>query len=53
MRRKTHYARPTWLANAHRALDRAVSAAYNWSPNLTDQELLARLLALNHQRAAA
>ncbi len=31
----------------------AVFAAYGWPPNLTTQEILARLLALNHERAAA
>ena len=45
--------RPTWLSNAHRTLDRAVFAAYSWPDDLPDQEILARLLALNHQRAAA
>jgi type II restriction/modification system DNA methylase subunit YeeA len=45
-------ARHEWLANAHRALDQAVFAAYGWPTNLTDQEILARLLALNHERAA-
>jgi type II restriction/modification system DNA methylase subunit YeeA len=45
--------RPAWLDNAHRALDEAVFAAYGWPSNLTTQEILARLLALNHQRAAA
>ncbi len=46
--------RPTWLANAHRTLDRAVFAAYGWpEPELDTQQILARLLALNHQRAAA
>ncbi len=45
--------RPTWLANAHRTLDRAVFAAYGWpEPELDTQQILARLLALNHQRAA-
>ena len=39
--------RPAWLANAHRALDEAVFAAYGWQPSLTDDELLARLLELN------
>jgi len=48
---KLYNARPEWLANAHRTLDRAVFAAYDWPPDLTDQDLLARLLALNHQRA--
>jgi hypothetical protein len=41
-----------WLANAHRALDAAVFAAYGWPPDLSDQEILSRLLALNHERAA-
>ncbi len=44
-------ARPTWLANAHAALDRAVLDAYGWSHDLTDDDLLARLLALNAERA--
>ncbi|HWE86574.1 MAG TPA: DNA methyltransferase [Terracidiphilus sp.] len=44
--------RPEWLANAHRSLDQAVFAAYGWPSNLTRDEILARLLALNHQRAA-
>jgi type II restriction/modification system DNA methylase subunit YeeA len=48
---KLYNARPEWLANAHRALDQAVFAAYGWPTNLTDQEILARLLALNHERA--
>ena len=42
-----------WLENAHRTLDEAVFAAYDWPPNLTTQQVLARLLALNHLRAAA
>ena len=45
-------ARPSWLAEAHRKLDAAVFAAYGWPVTLTDTELLERLLALNHQRAA-
>jgi alpha-L-fucosidase len=44
--------RPEWLANAHRTLDEAVFAAYGWPANLSKEEILARLLALNHQRAA-
>ena len=39
--------RPAWLANAHRRLDEAVFAAYGWPPDLTDDEILARLLELN------
>ena len=43
--------RPTWLSNAHAALDGAVSAAYGWPADLADGELLERLLALNLERA--
>ncbi len=43
--------RPTWLANAHADLDAAVFAAYGWPANLTDTEILERLLALNLVRA--
>jgi type II restriction/modification system DNA methylase subunit YeeA len=45
--------RPEWLSNAHRTLDEAVFAAYGWPSNLSKEEILARLLALNHERAAA
>jgi hypothetical protein len=45
--------RPTWLVLAHRKLDEAVFAAYGGPPTLTDDELLAKLLALNLERAAA
>ena len=46
-------ARPTWLVNAHKALDEAVAAAYGWPADLSDDEILARLFALNQERAAA
>lgn len=49
-------ARPAWLETAHRALDTAVAAAYGWtdySPEMTDAEILRRLLALNLARKAA
>jgi hypothetical protein len=39
---------------AHEALDAAVAAAYGWadySPQMSDDEILARLLALNLERA--
>ena len=52
---KLYNARPQWLANAHATLDRAVFAAYGWPEDpatLSKQDILARLLALNHQRAA-
>jgi hypothetical protein len=42
---------PTWLQNAHRKLDEAVFAAYGWPTDLTDDEILARLLELNLKRA--
>ena len=44
--------RPTWLANAHDALDAAVADAYGWPADLDDQQLLGQLLALNLKRAA-
>jgi hypothetical protein len=45
--------RPTWLDLAHQKLDAAVFAAYGWDSAMTDDELLAALLALNLDRAAA
>jgi type II restriction/modification system DNA methylase subunit YeeA len=42
-----------WLENAHRKLDQAVFAAYDWPAALSDQEILERLLALNQARASA
>ena len=44
--------RPAWLDLAHKKLDAAVFAAYGWKPDLTDDDLLAALLALNQERAA-
>lgn len=44
--------RPTWLDLAHKKLDAAVFAAYGWDPTLSDDDLLAALLALNLERAA-
>ncbi|MCC7327152.1 MAG: adenine methyltransferase, partial [Burkholderiales bacterium] len=46
--------RPTWLVNAHVALDAAVARAYGWddyTPAMADDEILRRLLALNLERA--
>ena len=43
--------RLAWLANAHRDLDAAVAAAYGWSADLGDDEILRRLLVLNRERA--
>jgi hypothetical protein len=41
-----------WLDALHCALDEAVAAAYGWPSNLSDDDILARLLALNHARAS-
>jgi hypothetical protein len=43
--------RPTWLVQAHSTLDIAVFAAYGWPAQLSDTEILQRLLALNLERA--
>ena len=48
--------RPTWLAMAHEQLDVAVAAAYGWTdytPEMPDEEILKRVLALNLERASA
>jgi hypothetical protein len=42
---------PQWLSNAHAKLDAAVAGAYDFPHDLTDDEILSRLLALNHERA--
>ena len=39
--------RPTWIDLAHRRLDEAVFAAYGWPSDISDAEILERLLALN------
>ena len=45
-------ARPAWLDNIHRELDEAVAAAYGWPADLSEDEILKRLLDLNFARAA-
>lgn len=49
--------RPTWLQNAHAALDRDIWAAYGWDDSgpaqVDDDMILSRLLALNLERAGA
>ena len=42
--------RPAWLANAHRDLDAAVAAAYGWPADISEDDALARLFALNQSR---
>jgi type II restriction/modification system DNA methylase subunit YeeA len=46
--------RPAWLDNAHKTLDAAVAQAYGWNdytPDMPDEEILRRLLALNLARS--
>ena len=48
-------ARPAWLDLAHKELDAAVAEAYGWTdytPEMPDEEILRRLLALNLERSA-
>ena len=52
---KLYNQRPAWLDSAHKALDKAVANAYGWTdytPDMPDDEILKRLLALNLQRSA-
>ena len=42
-----------WLVRAHRQLDVAVAGAYGWSPDLTDEEILAALGDLHQRRQGA
>ena len=39
--------RPQWLADPDEALDAAVAGAYGWSADISDDEVLRELLALN------
>jgi hypothetical protein len=50
---KLYNERPAWLDLAHRKLDEAVAQAYGWPPDLSDEKILERLLALNQERSAA
>lgn len=46
-------AHSAWLDNAHKTLDAAVAKAYGWNdytPEMADEEILRRLLALNQVR---
>ena len=45
--------RPTWLELAHKRLDESVFAAYGWKSDLSDEEILERLLKLNLERSRA
>ena len=43
--------RPAWLNGLHVRLDAAVANAYGWPEDITKDDALVRLLALNHSRA--
>jgi hypothetical protein len=49
---KLYNERPGWLDLAHKKLDAAVAAAYGFPADLTDEQILEKLLALNLARAA-
>lgn len=48
---KLYNERPAWLDHAHRELDAAVAAAYGWAEDVSDEDVLARLFALNQERS--
>ena len=48
---KLYNERPAWLADCHARLDAAVAAAYGWPANMTDDQILEHLLALNIDRS--
>jgi hypothetical protein len=39
------------MDHAHKKLDEAIFAAYSWSPTITDDERLGKLLELNLSRS--
>ena len=41
--------RPTWLDLAHKKLDATVFAAYGWTADISEDQILERLLTLNTQ----
>lgn len=43
-------ARPQWLANVHAELDAAVVTAYGWDTDISTDQALKQLLALNESR---
>ena len=44
--------RPTWLDFAHKKLDTTVFAAYGWTTDMTDNQILEKLLDLNLAKKA-
>jgi hypothetical protein len=49
---KLYNERPAWLDLAHKKLDATVATAYAFPADLTDEQILEKLLALNLERAA-
>lgn len=45
--------RPAWLGHADAKLDAAVATAYGFAADLSDEQILEKLLALNLKRSAA
>lgn len=48
---KLYNARPAWLAACHAKLDAAVCAAYGWPADLSEEQILERLLELNQRQS--
>jgi hypothetical protein len=42
---------PTWLQQLHGELDASVAAAYGWPSEISDEDLLEALLAMNLERS--
>jgi type II restriction/modification system DNA methylase subunit YeeA len=42
--------RPTWLVNAHEALDAAVANAYGWPESISESDAVAELFELNNSQ---
>ncbi len=45
------YESHTWLVNVRDKLNAAVAASYGWDADISDEEVLERLLGLNPERA--
>ncbi len=50
---KLYNERPDWLDALHKKLDAAVARSYGWPEDISDDDALARLFALNQERSAA
>ena len=45
--------KPAWLKNAHREIDDAVMAAYGWPGDMSEHEIIGRLIDMNIQRSSS